>query len=61
VHYLQLKLFDILTYGCEVWGYENVQVLEKIRLQFCRNILKIRTSTPNLMSYGEIDVVICMN
>ena len=63
VHYLQLKLFDtlilpILTYGCEVWEYENVQVLEKIRLQFCRNILKIRTSTPNLMSYGEIDVVI---
>jgi hypothetical protein len=57
VHYLQLKLFDILTYGCEVWGYENVQVLEKIRLQFCRNILKIRTSTPSFMSYGEIDRV----
>jgi hypothetical protein len=53
----------ILTYGCEVWGYENVQVLEKVHLQFCRNILKIRTSTPNFMSYGEIgrapiDVVI---
>ena len=57
MHYLQLKLFDILTYGCEVWGYENVQVLEKIRLQFCRNILKIRTSTPSFMSYGEIDRV----
>jgi hypothetical protein len=62
VHYLQLKLFDtlilpILTYGCEVWEYENVQVLEKIRLQFCRNILKIRTSTPSFMSYGEIDRV----
>lgn len=65
---LQLKLFDtlilpILTYGCEVWRYENVQVLEKIHLQFCRNILKIRTSTFNFMSYGEIgrvpiDVVI---
>ena len=62
VHYLQLKLFDtlilpILTYGCEVWEYNNVQVLEKIRLQFCRNILKIRTSTPSFMSYGEIDRV----
>jgi hypothetical protein len=36
---LQLKLFDtlilpILTYGCEVWGYENVQVLEKVHLQY---------------------------
>jgi hypothetical protein len=38
----------------KIWEYENVQVLEKIRLQFCRNILKIRTSTPNFMSYGEI-------
>ena len=55
MHYLQLKLFDILTYGCEAWVYDNVQVLEKIRLQFCRNILKIRTSTPNFMSYDEID------
>jgi hypothetical protein len=42
---LQLKLFDtlilpILTYGCEVWGYENVQVLEKIHLQFVEIFLK---------------------
>jgi hypothetical protein len=54
---------SILTYGCEIWEYENVQVLEKIHLQFCRNIFKIRTSIPNFMSYGEIgrapiDVVI---
>ena len=38
-------------------------MLDKIHLQFCRNILKIRTSTPNFISYGEIgrvpiDVVI---
>jgi hypothetical protein len=40
---LQLKLFDTLilpipTYGCEVWGYKNTKQLEKLHLQFCRNI-----------------------
>ena len=47
---LQLKLFDtltlpILTYGCEVWGYKNTKQLEKLHLQFCRNILGVRTTT----------------
>ena len=56
---LQLNMFDtlimpILTYGCEIWGFENIQTLEKIHLQFCRNILKVRTSTPKYMIYGEL-------
>jgi hypothetical protein len=57
---LQLKLFDtiillILTYGCEVWGYENTKQLGKFILQFCRNILGVRTTIPNFMTYGELD------
>jgi hypothetical protein len=56
---LQLKLFDtlilpILTYGCEVWDYENTKQLEKPHLQFCRNILGVRTATPNFVTYGEL-------
>ena len=56
---LQFKLFDtlilpILTYGCEIWGYENTKQLEKLHLQFCRNILGVRTTTPNFMTYGEL-------
>jgi hypothetical protein len=52
---LQLKLFDklifpILTYGCEIWGYENTKQIEKLHLQFCRNILGVRTTTPNVMT-----------
>ena len=32
---IMLKLFDscvesILLYGCEVWGYENIDILEKV-------------------------------
>ena len=56
---LQFKLFDtlilpIFTYGCEIWGYENTKQLEKLHLQFCRNILGVRTTTPNFMTYGEL-------
>ena len=56
---LQFKLFDtlilpILTYGCEIWGYENTKQLEKLHLQFCRNILGVRTTTPNFMTYREL-------
>lgn len=55
---MQFKLFDalvspILLYSSEVWGYENVNVLEKVHLQFCRKILKLRKSTPKYMVYGE--------
>ena len=38
---LQLKLFDtlilpILTYDCEVWGYENTNLLKQLHLQYCK-------------------------
>ena len=56
---LQLKLFDsmiepILLYGSEVWGYENLKILEQIHLKFCKRILKVRNTTPNFIVYGEL-------
>lgn len=35
----QFNLFDkvvvpILLYGCEIWGYENIDIIEKIHLKF---------------------------
>ena len=56
---LQFKLFDtlilpILTYGCEIWGYENTKQLEKLPLQFCRNILGVGTTTPNFMTWENM-------
>ena len=40
---LQLKLFDntilpILTYGCEVFGFEDCKMLEAIQNQFLRSL-----------------------
>jgi hypothetical protein len=56
---LQLKLFDslvipILLYASEVWGFENKESIEKVHLQLCKNILKVRSTTPNYMVYGEL-------
>jgi hypothetical protein len=49
-----LDLFDkivkpILLYGCEVWGFSDNYVIEKIHLKFCKLIL--RQSTPNFMIF----------
>ena len=56
---LQLKLFDntvlpILTYACEVWGFENLQILERIHSEFLRKITKTRKRTPHYMLYAEL-------
>jgi hypothetical protein len=42
-------ILPILTYGCEVWGYETTNLLEKLHLQYCRNIVGVRTTTPNFI------------
>ena len=55
---LQMKLFDalvspVLLYSSEIWGFENKNIIEKLHIQFLKQILSIRNSTPNYMVYGE--------
>lgn len=56
---LQLKLFDstiipIITYGCEIWGHECLEMFERVHNKFLRAITKCRKSTPMYMIYGEL-------
>ena len=56
---LQLKLFDhtvlpILTYASEIWGFENLEIIEKIHTDFLRKITKSRKSTPLYIIYAEL-------
>ena len=49
---LQLELFDslilpILLYGCEVWGYENVLILDRLYLKYLKYVDPIRSQTVN--------------
>ena len=52
---LMLDLFDksvtpILLYGCEVWGYENVDMIERIHLRFCKILLGLKKVNSKLLS-----------
>ena len=54
-----LKLFDscvepISLYGCEVWGYENVDILEKVHTKFCKINFGVSKYSHNMPVYGEL-------
>lgn len=46
-------VLPVISYGCEVWGFENLDILDKFHLKFLRFVLKLRKGTPNMMIYGE--------
>ena len=57
----QYDLFDkivkpILLYGCEMWGFGNIDIIERVHLKFCKLILNLKKSTPNFMIYGELGI-----
>ena len=59
---LQIELFQktvkpILLYGCEVWGFGDLKVLEQVQLKFLKQILNMKKSTPNCIVYGETGVI----
>ena len=56
---IQLDLFDklvtpILSYGSEIWTYENNDVIEKLHLRYCKYILNVNKNTTSSMVYGEL-------
>ena len=56
---LQLKMLDslvlpILTYGAEVWGFEKLDLIDKLELQLYKLMVNFRKSTPSYMVYGEL-------
>ena len=59
---IQIDLFNkcirpILLYGCEVWGYGNVAILEQVQLRFLKFVLNLKKTTPNYIVYGETGVL----
>ena len=54
---LCLKLFDntilpILLYAVEIWGFEDINMLERIHCSILRYIFKLKKSTPLYMLYA---------
>ena len=55
---MQIELFNklikpILLYGCEIWAFGNLDIIERVQLKFLKLILKLKKSTPSYMVYGE--------
>ena len=55
----QLDLFDklvvpLLLYDCEIWGFESLDIIERIHLKFLKYIFNLKRSTPTYMVYGEM-------
>ena len=56
---IQCHLFDtlvspVLPYGCEVWGSNDISIIEKIQLKFMKYILHVNKSTSSNMIYREL-------
>lgn len=54
-----LDLFDklvspILCYGAEVWGFHKAHAIEKVHMQFCKKVLKLKWNTQNNFVYAEL-------
>lgn len=61
----KLELFDklimpILNYGCEVWGFAQANVIERVHLQFCKRLLGVKKTTQNDFIYGELGRTTCI-
>ena len=58
---IQLQLFDtlimpILTYGCKVWGFGNLNIIENLHLKYLIYILGVKMSTPTCIVIGETGI-----
>ena len=58
---IQIDLFNkmikpILLYGCEIWGTGNIDILERVQLNFFKLIFNLKNSTPSYMIYGELGI-----
>ena len=59
---LQIDLFNkivkpVLLNGSEIWGFGNLDILERVQLRFYKYILNLKTSTPSVMIYGELGIL----
>ena len=46
----------VATYGCEVWGFDTNDILEKMQMKFLKILFKLRKSTPSFLILGELGI-----
>ena len=46
------QIKDLVT-SIEIWGFESLDIIERIHLKFLKYIFNLKSSTPTYMVYGE--------
>ena len=54
IHLFDHTIMPILLYGCEIWGYDDIEQIEVFHRNYLRQLLKLRKGVPNPMIYGEL-------
>ena len=60
---MQIDLFNkivnkpVLLYGSEIWGFGNLDILERVQLKFYNYIFNLKSSTQSAMIYGELGIL----
>lgn len=59
---IQIDLFEktikpILLYGSEIWGYGNIDIIERVQLKYLKFIFNLKKTTPSYMIYGELGIM----
>ena len=47
-------MFDKTILPILLYGFENIDIIERVHLHFCKLILHLQQSTPNFMVYGDL-------
>ena len=55
IHLFQIIVIPILLYGCEIWGFENSEIMEKIQYDFCKYILKLNKKLLKYYNSQKLD------
>ena len=53
-HLFDSCIVPILLYGCEIWGYSNLNKLEAVQRSFYKQILKLNAGTASCIVLGEV-------
>ena len=44
----------MILYGCEIWGFGNNEISERLHFKLCKLLLHLKASTPDYMVYDEL-------
>ena len=49
-----INAFFLYGYGYEIWAFENMDILKRLRLKFCKHILHLKQLSSNVIGYAEL-------